>query len=84
MHDLHIADKILKLVLEEGQKNNLKKITKIVVELGEFVEHGSQITPGNLKFNIKILARGSIAENAKIIINSIKGSASTLKEIYGQ
>ena len=84
MHDLHIADKILKLVLEEGQKNNLKKITKIVVELGKIVEHDQRITPENLKFNLKMLAKGSAAENAKTEIHSIRGTSFGLKEIEGE
>ena len=83
MHDLHVADKILKLALEEGEKNKLKKITKIVVELGKIVEHGNRITPKNLEFNIKMLAEDTPAENAKIIIRSTKGNIFTLKEIYG-
>jgi Zn finger protein HypA/HybF involved in hydrogenase expression len=83
MHDLHVADKILKLALEEGKKNNLKTITKIKVELGQVVEHGQRISPANLKFNIKMLAKGGMAEKAEVIIRSMKGNSFVLKEIYG-
>jgi len=83
MHDLHAADKILKLALEKGRENKLKKITKIVIELGEIIEHGQRITPKNLEFNIKMLAEDTPAKNAKIIIHSTKGNIFTLKEIYG-
>ena len=83
MHDLHVANKILKLALEEAKKNNLKSITKIKVELGEIVEHGQRISPANLKFNIKMLAKGSMAEKAEVIIRSMEGNSFVLKEIYG-
>jgi len=84
MHDLHVADKILKLALEEGKKNKLKKITKIVIELSKIVEHGDRITPKNLEFNLKMLAKDTPAEKAKIIIRSTKSNIFILKEIYGK
>ncbi|MBI4652718.1 hydrogenase maturation nickel metallochaperone HypA [Candidatus Kuenenbacteria bacterium] len=83
MHDFHLANKILNLILEEGEKNNLKKIIEIKIELGEIIEHNQCVTPANLKFNINILAKGTIAENAKIKINSIKNESFMLKEITG-
>lgn len=83
MHDLHAANKIVKLVLEYGQQNNLKKITKITVELGTVVEHGEEINPDNLKFNINLLTKNSIAENAAVEIGKIQGESWNLKEIEG-
>ncbi len=76
MHDIHCADKILKLSLEYGQKNNLKKIQKIIIELGTIIEHGEQINAENLKFNLDLLSKNTIAENAQITVkknNSIDG-----------
>jgi len=84
MHDLHVANKITKLAIEYGQKNNLKKITKICVELGTVVEHGEEINPDNLKFNINLLTKNTMAEGAKIIIGKIKGESWNLKEIEGK
>jgi Zn finger protein HypA/HybF involved in hydrogenase expression len=84
MHDLHFANKILSLTLEEARKNNLKKISRIKIELGEIIEHGQRISPENLEFNLKMLAKGSLAENAKIEIRSVKGEAFRLKEIIGE
>jgi len=83
MHDLHVANKIVKLVLAYGSKNNLKKITKITVELGTVVEHGEEINPDNLKFNINLLTKNTIAENAVIEIGKINGESWNLKEIEG-
>lgn len=83
MHDLHVANKIIKLALQYGRKNNLKKITKIVVELGTVVEHGEEINPDNLRFNINLLTKNTIAEDAEIVIGKIKGESWNLKEIEG-
>jgi Zn finger protein HypA/HybF involved in hydrogenase expression len=84
MHDLHLSNKILNLILKEGEKNNFKKIIEIKIELGKIIEHNQIITPENLKFNLKILAKGTIAENAKIKINSVKNKFFSLKEITGK
>ncbi len=79
MHDIHLANKILNLILKNAKKNNLKKITKIKIELGEIIEHNQIITPENLKFNIKMLAKGTIAENVKIEIYATKKN----KKLHG-
>lgn len=73
IHDLHLADKILKLVLKEAEKNNAKRIKSIQIQLGEISEHGQTITPENLKFNFSLLAKNTIAEKAELKINKTKG-----------
>lgn len=83
MHDLHEADRILKLVLEHAERNKLKEVTKIVIGLGSVIEHGSEINPENLKFNINMLARGTKAENAKVVVKKIKADTWELEEIEG-
>lgn len=83
MHDFHAANKILHSALEYAQKNHLKKITKMVIELGEIEEHGAIIAPLNLKFNLNLLTGKTIAEGAKIQIKKIKGDYFKLKEIQG-
>lgn len=83
MHDFHAANKILHQALEYAQKNHLKKITKIVIELGEIEEHGAIIAPLNLKFNLNLLAGKNIAKGAEIQIEKIKGDYFNLKEIQG-
>jgi len=84
MHDLYAADKILKEVLDFAQKNKLTKITKIKIGLGRILEHGEEIKPKNLKFNIKLLSKGTLAEDAKIEIKQVAGSYLKLKEIEGK
>ena len=85
MHDFHAADKILKMALESAGQNDLKKVDKLVVELGHVVEHGEEILADNLKFNIDILAKGSVVEGAEIVVLKKKGMRGySLKEIVGE
>ena len=83
MHDIHEADKILKLVLENAHQNNLKKVTQINIKLGSVIEHGADITAENLEFNLKMLSRNSIADNAKINIEKVDGNSWELISIHG-
>ena len=84
MHDFHLADLIHKAIIEEAEKNNLKKITKAVIELGSIIEHEEEVQPENLKFNIKMLAEGGPAQELEIEINSVSGNDWVLKEIEGE
>jgi Zn finger protein HypA/HybF involved in hydrogenase expression len=83
MHDLHEANKILKVILDYAQQNKLRKVTKAVIELGSVIEHGDEISPENLEFNILMLARKTVAEGLKIEIKKTRGGSWVLKEIVG-
>lgn len=83
MHDLHAADQILKLVLAKAIENKLLKVKKIVIELGSMVEHGQDIDPDNLAFNIKLLARSTPARDLEVITKKVKGFGWKLVEIEG-
>ena len=84
MHDLQVANRILKIILEYAKKNNLQKVTKAVIDLGVIEEHGQEILPANIKFNIKMLAKGTSAENLDLIIKQSKGKEWELIEIEGE
>jgi len=84
MHDLHEANKIAKLVKEYAKKNNIKKVSKILIELGQIIEHGEEINPDNLRFNLKMFCEDILTGNAKIIINMVKSNGWNLKEIEGE
>ncbi|MEK7068141.1 MAG: hypothetical protein AAB956_04040 [Patescibacteria group bacterium] len=70
MHDFHLANQIVKIAKAHAQKNNLHKITKIVLELGDIIEHGEGITPANLEYNIKLLMPVN-----KVEIKKVKGDS---------
>lgn len=83
MHDFHLANEILKTVLEYAQKNNLKSISKISIELGSIVEHGEEVSPENLQYNFKLLAKGTQTEKSRLFIKKTKRGFWKLKEIEG-
>lgn len=84
MHDFHLADIIYKTIIDYAEKNNLKKVTKAVIELGRIVEHGEEILAENLDFNIKMMAEGGPAENIDLEIIKVHGPEWNLKEIEGE
>lgn len=88
MHDLHEADKILKVILAKANPpaggKKLTKVTKAKIKLGEIIEHGETISPENLEFNIKMLAKGTLAEDLKLTIEKIGGNLWELEEIEGE
>ncbi len=83
MHDLHEANRIIKLVLEKAVENRLKIVKEIDIRLGQIEEHGEIINPENLEFNIKNLAKGTIAETALVNITVIEGDDWELVSIDG-
>jgi Zn finger protein HypA/HybF involved in hydrogenase expression len=83
MHDLHLADKILKTTLEVAKKNNLKEVVVVEINLGEVVEHGERVLPENLTFNFQLLAKDTSAEKAKLKVNSVEGDSWELVSIEG-
>ena len=83
MHDLHAADKVLAMALAAAKKNQLKNIKKIVIELGTVIEHGAEILPENIEFNIIALARPTIAAGAKVEVRPVAGAQVKLVEIEG-
>jgi Zn finger protein HypA/HybF involved in hydrogenase expression len=66
MHDLHVADLIHRQVMKTAKQNNLKKVDKILIELGTVIEHGAAINVDNLEYNLGMLNEGTMAADAKI------------------
>lgn len=83
MHDFHLAQQILKAVLDYSIKNSLKNVSKINLKLGSIVEHEEIILPENLIYNFKLLAEETIAKNAEIKIEMTTGENWELVSIEG-
>ena len=83
MHDLHAADQILKLALDKAVENKLLKVKKIVIELGSIIEHGEDLNPENLVFNLELLAQSTPARGLEVVIKKVKGNNWKLVEIEG-
>ncbi len=90
MHDLLAAKGIIDEVVENAEKNNLKNISKVVIELGvkEYSHsdhtHSETILPENLEFNLKLVAKNTIVENAEFIIKKSAIPDIIVKEIEGE
>jgi len=85
MHDLHLADKIIKQVLEFAAANGFKKVRKVWVELGPIIEHEVEIGTDNLRFNLVLLSNGTIARGAEFDIKKLGEEGKyIIKEIEGE
>ncbi len=84
MHDLHVADLVLKVVIETSKTNKFSQVSQINLELGTVIEHGAAINPENLQFNIGMLARGTVAEKAEVTIKEVSGNNWKLISIKGE
>ena len=84
MHELHAASQILKTALAEAKRHKLRTIDRIVIELGKIQEHGDLLHPTDLRHNLLLLAKHSIASRAKILIKKSKKAIIKLVEIEGQ
>jgi len=78
MHDFHLAQQIVKIAQDHAQKNGLDKIDKIVIELGDIVEHGAAIAPESLEYNINLLLP------CEVEVKKIKGDSWKLISINGK
>lgn len=67
MHELSMADGILKASLKTAEENNATEILEITIELGKM----TLLNPEQLKFLISVLVEDTIAKNAKLNIIDI-------------
>lgn len=90
MHDLLAAKEIIDEIVANAKKNNLKKVSKVLIELGakEYSHgghsHSETILPENLEFNLKLVAKNTVAENAEFIIKKSDIPDILVKEIEGE
>lgn len=67
MHELSMADAIVKTAIEVAEKNNAQEITEVTIEIGEF----TLLNPEQLKFMIEVLGENTLLEGADIVIEKI-------------
>ncbi|OGT21610.1 MAG: hydrogenase maturation nickel metallochaperone HypA [Gammaproteobacteria bacterium RIFCSPHIGHO2_02_FULL_42_13] len=67
MHEFSIIQDILKTIEQTAVKNNLKKINKATLEIGQM----RQCIPEFLQFAFETLAKDTIASGSKLIIREI-------------
>ena len=67
MHEMSLAESILKIALDVAADNHAKKISSVGLKLGEMA--GVEVE--SLKFGFDILKKNTIAENAALKINRV-------------
>lgn len=67
MHELSIATNIIEIVEKEAKKSAAKRITSITLQIGTF----SGIVGECLEFVFPVVAKDTLAENAKLKIKKI-------------
>jgi hydrogenase nickel incorporation protein HypA/HybF len=67
MHELSMADAIVKTAVDVAEKNDAQKITEVTIEIGGL----ALLNPEQLKFMIEVLSEDTLLEGADIIIEEI-------------
>lgn len=67
MHELSMADAIVKTAIDVAEKNEAQEITEVTIEIGKL----TMLNPEQLKFMIDVLSENTLLEEAKIIIEEI-------------
>ena len=83
MHDLYAAQDILEAAKKTAKSKKLKIITKLVIELGQIEDHGDVISEENLRFNLQLLSKNTVAQDAKVVIHRTKSQQCVLAELEG-
>lgn len=67
MHEFAIATNLLQIIEEQKRAYNFGKVEKIYLNIGEF----SNVVPEALEFSFKIVAEGTVAAGAELVINIV-------------
>ena len=71
MHELSIAKNILDIIKENGQRLNFSKVLEVKLKIGKL----RAVDPGALDFCFQVITKGTIADGAKLLVEStqVKG-----------
>lgn len=65
MHELSMAERIVKTVLDVANSRKASNVVQINLDVGELTFLGHD----QLRFGIEVLSKGTISENAKVVIS---------------
>lgn len=71
MHEISIVYDAIKIVEESSKLNNIRKVTKVFMKIGEF----TCIEENSLKFAFEALKKDTLCEGAVLEIKKSKGKA---------
>ena len=80
MHEINIVRSMVKTVTEFARENKLDRVTEIVLDIGEV----SLVIPQYVEELYTLVAKGTMLEDTKLVINMIPGMAecNDCDEIY--
>lgn len=67
MHELSMADAIVKTVLDAAEKNQAEEILEVTIEVGKL----TMLNPDQLRFLLDVLTENTLLEGADIIIEEV-------------
>jgi len=71
MHEMSLCEGIMQIIEQEALNQKFTKVKKVVLDIG--VLSGVEISA--LEFSFEVVMHGTIAQNAKLIINHIEAQA---------
>jgi hydrogenase nickel incorporation protein HypA/HybF len=74
MHELAITQSILGIALDEAAKRNVSRVISIKISIGDF----SGVIPQLIQEYYNIASKGTVAENAKLILERVPITISCL------
>lgn len=71
MHEVSIIQSVIDIVKEKAYENNLEKINKVSLKIGEL----SGVYEDSLRFAFKAVSKDTIVEGAELIIEKVNATA---------
>jgi hydrogenase nickel incorporation protein HypA/HybF len=71
MHELWLCKSILELITQQVAAKRCNRVKTIVLELGQL----SAVDLDSLNFSFKVIAQGSVAQNAELLVIDVPGEA---------
>ncbi|QMT60922.1 hydrogenase maturation nickel metallochaperone HypA [Legionella sp. PC997] len=71
MHELWLCQSILEIIKQQANTTQCARIKKIVLEMGQLVA----VEKNALIFGFRVIAKGTVAEDAEVSILDIPGEA---------
>jgi len=75
MHDIHEANRLAQVIMEHLNRHHLTKLQAVDIELGSVIEHGEDINPENLDFNLRLILKDVVSPATRINIQKVKGES---------
>lgn len=66
MHELSIAQSLFDIILEESERNNLKQVQRVKLQIGVM----ASVVPDSLRFCFELVTKGTLAEGAVLEIET--------------